>query len=83
MMSFTLLVLTTCGLHIFSEAVAILVHLRLSYKVAFFFDEKALLINPSLIHSVLRALPFRFPVVTKKNKSERSPHTHSSFPPPT
>lgn len=38
-MSFTLLVLTTCGLHILSEAVAILVHLKIAYIVSFFFDE--------------------------------------------
>ena len=47
-LSFTLLVLTTRGLHILSEAVAILVHLKFSYIVYFIFDEKALLINSRL-----------------------------------
>jgi hypothetical protein len=40
--------LTTCGLHILSEAVAILVHLKFSYIIYFLFDEKALLINSRL-----------------------------------
>jgi hypothetical protein len=47
-LSFTLLVLTTCVLHILSEAVAILVQLKFSYIVYFLFDEKALLINSRL-----------------------------------
>lgn len=47
-LSFTLLVLTTCGLHILSEAVAILVHLKFAYAyiVDFLFDEN--LINSRL-----------------------------------
>jgi hypothetical protein len=45
-LSFTLLVLTTCGLHILSEAVAILVHLKFAYIVDFLFDEN--LINSRL-----------------------------------